>query len=202
MIQGQVPLLPVFHNIFLQVAYELLTDFTDGYKKTLSPGYIIMKTYLVIRLTVFFCLGWWTAPDNLFAIQTHGGNEGVVVHQLSHVFFFVSMGTFIYWLREGRISDHTGWRLIIWFALLMGLWNLDVILMHFLDEQSRWIEVDTDSPWTVTITGKTGLPLLLIVYYLGKLDHLICVPALFFLYLGLRRIRDSLIFSGKDKAAP
>ncbi len=160
-----------------------------------------MKIFLVIRLTVFFCLGWCIAPDNLFAIQAHGGNEGVVVHQLSHVFFLVSMGTFIYWLREGRISDHTGWRLIIWFALLMGLWNLDVILMHFLDEQSRWIEINTDSPWTVTITGKTGSPLLPIVYYLGKLDHLICVPAMFFLYLGLKRIRDSLESSGKDKGA-
>lgn len=158
-----------------------------------------MKIYHLIRLTVFFCLGWCIAPDNLFAIQTHGGNEGVVVHQLSHIFFLVSMGTFIYWLKEGRISDHTGWRFIIWFALLMGLWNLDVTLMHFLDEQSRWIEIVTDSPWRIIITGRTGSPWLPIVYYLGKLDHLICVPALFFLYLGLRRIRDSLVSSIKDK---
>ncbi|MDA8403342.1 MAG: hypothetical protein M0Z56_03970 [Desulfobacteraceae bacterium] len=138
-------------------------------------------------------------PDDLFAIQAHGGNEGIMVHQLGHVFFLVSMGVFVYWLREGQILADAGWRYIMWFALFMGAWNLDVIAMHFLDEQAILLNVIKTGPWTVIIQSKVGA-VLSVFYYLGKLDHLICVPALFFLYLGLKRILSELesFKSGKE----
>lgn len=158
-----------------------------------------MKKNNVILFSALFCLLSVLVPGELLAIQAHGGEEGVVVHQLGHAFFLVSMGAFVYWLREGRISDHSGWKFIMWFALLMGLWNLDVLLMHFLDEQVRLIEVTKTGAWTVLIKSRTGSEGLSLVYYLGKLDHLICVPALLFLYVGLKQIKDSLESDKKDK---
>lgn len=150
-------------------------------------------------MTACISLAWTLFPEPLLAIQAHGGNEGIVVHQMGHVFFLVSMGAFVYWLREGRLLGHPGWRYIMGFAVLMGLWNIDVILMHFLDEQARLVSVERTTPFSVTLSGggSSWLPL---VYYLGKLDHLICVPALFLLYTGLRRIKASL-GSGEGKGA-
>jgi hypothetical protein len=151
-----------------------------------------MKKYSIIVFSALFCLLSVLVPDELLAIQSHGESEGIVVHQMGHFFFFVSMGAFIYWLREGRLVGHAGWRYIMLFAMFMGVWNLDVLLMHYLDEQGRLIEVTKTGPWTVMITNVTGSDMLSMIYYLGKLDHLLCVPALFFLYLGLKRIKGSL----------
>jgi len=159
-----------------------------------------MKKYNVIVFSTLFCLLSALVPDEIFAIQAHGGNEGIVVHQMGHIFFFVSMGAFVYWLREGRILGHAGWKYIMMFALFMGTWNLDVLLMHYLDEQGRLIEVTKTGSWSVMIKNVTGSDVLSMVYYLGKLDHLLCVPALFFLYMGLKRIKGSLEsgHSGKE----
>jgi len=151
-----------------------------------------MKKFNVILFSSLFCLLSVLVPGELFAIQAHGGYEGIVVHQMGHIFFFVSMGAFVYWLREGRILGHPGWQYIMLFALLMGAWNLDVLLMHYLDEQGHLIEVTKTGPWTMMIKSATGSDVLPMVYYLGKLDHLLCVPALLFLYLGLKRIKSSL----------
>lgn len=161
-----------------------------------------MKPHSIVSLTVLVLILTAVCPGPLFAIQAHGSNEGVVVHQMGHLFFFVSMAAFIYWLRESRISRNSGWRCIMWFALFMGLWNLDVLLMHFLDEQTRLIEVTKTGPWDVMIQSENGSLLLPLIYYLGKLDHLICAPALYFLYLGLKRIKASLESEEKTKVSP
>lgn len=160
-----------------------------------------MKRYVSQYISAWIVLGWTFFPEPLLAIQAHGGNEGIVVHQMGHLFFFVSMGAFAYWLRGGQVLGRAGWRYIMGFALLMGLWNVDVLLMHFLDEQSHLVSVAKTGPWSVTINGG-GSSFLPLIYYLGKLDHLICVPALFLLYLGLRRIKASLDTQTKDKVKP
>jgi hypothetical protein len=131
-------------------------------------------------------------PGCAFAIQVHGGSEGVVVHQLGHVFLLASMGVFVYWLRESGLLKDGGWRYIMGFALFIGLWNIDVILMHYLDEQGMLIRAVRKGLWTVTIENDQGSKILSLIYYIGKLDHLICVPALILLYLGLKRILAGL----------
>ena len=123
-----------------------------------------------------------------FATQAHGGSEGILVHQLGHVFFMLSMGAFVYWTRDSRLFSHAGWRYIKYAAALLVLWNMDVILVHFLEEQAALISVERVSSLMIDIHSVGNSGFLEYFYYLARLDHLICVPALFFLYTGLKKL--------------
>jgi hypothetical protein len=118
-------------------------------------------------------------PSQALATQTHGGPEGVYAHQIAHLFYVLSMGFFIHWLRERKLVEESGWRFIQYAAFFLILWNLDAFLVHFL-EGTGILSIQINAQ-----NGKNGLKTL---YYFAKLDHLLCVPALFFLYLGLRRL--------------
>ena len=127
-------------------------------------------------------------PVPAHATQTHGGPEGLVVHQFAHLFFIFSMGLFIYWLRKRRLVSDKGWRYIQYAALFFIFWNLDAYLSHWLSEQSNILTMETIQDWQFRISTAPGLQWLGAIYYLTKLDHLLCVPAMLFLLLGLRRL--------------
>lgn len=127
-------------------------------------------------------------PVPAHATQTHGGAEGLVVHQFAHLFFIFSMGLLIYWLRKRRLVSHKGWRYIQYAALFFIFWNLDAFFSHWLLEQSNILTVETTQGRQFRISTASGLQWLGTIYYLTKLDHLLCVPAMLFLLLGLRRL--------------
>lgn len=120
------------------------------------------------------------------ATQTHGDPEGLVVHQISHLFFMFSMGLLIYWIRSHGLSKNPGWRYIQYAALLFIIWTVDAFFAHQIDEFYEWIRVTRTGPWQIHI--ETDNPVIAVFYYLTKMDHLWCVPALWFMYLGLRRL--------------
>ncbi|MEJ2169582.1 MAG: hypothetical protein P8X90_29100 [Desulfobacterales bacterium] len=126
--------------------------------------------------------------DPAFATQAHGAPEGLYAHQLAHIFFIVSMGVLIYWLRERKLVRAVGWRYIQYAAFFFILWNLDAFSVHLLEEQIAVINVRHIDPWKISITASNQSSALTWVYYAAKLDHLLCVPALLFLYFGLRRL--------------
>lgn len=131
-------------------------------------------------------------PEIARATQGHGGIEGVYIHQMAHIFFIISMGVLIYWLKERGLARETGWRLIQLSALFFILWNLDAILVHSLDDQFEIIDVQRIGTWQILINDRFNNAYLKIIYYFAKLDHLLCVPALIFLFLGLKRLaKDS-----------
>jgi hypothetical protein len=120
------------------------------------------------------------------ATQQHGGREGLYVHQMSHIFLFASMGILIYWLRQRRLVRHIGWRYIQYAAIFFILWTSDAFLVHALDEQFMLIRTEKIGQWHIRINDAAGP--LEIIYYIGKLDHLFCVPAMYFLYRGLKHL--------------
>ena len=122
------------------------------------------------------------------ATQGHAGIEGVWVHQFAHVFFFFSMGLLIFWLRQAGLVKEPGWRYIQYAAMFLILWNADAFLVHFLDEQSFAVTVHTIDPWHIRIDAAGGRGWVASLYYLAKLDHLLCVPAMVCLMLGLRHM--------------
>lgn len=128
-------------------------------------------------------------PVNALATQGHGGIEGVYAHQLAHIFFMVSMGILIYWLRDRKLVQETGWRLIQYSALFFILWNVDTILVHALDDQFRIIQTRGVGTWQIQIADAYSHNFIKLFYYVAKLDHLLCVPALVLLYLGLKRLK-------------
>jgi len=123
-----------------------------------------------------------------FATQAHSAPEGLYAHQLAHIFFIVSMGVLIYWLRERKLVRAVGWRYIQYAAFFFILWNLDAFSVHLLEEQIAVIHVQYIDPWKISITASNHSSALTWLYYAAKLDHLLCVPALLFLYFGLRRL--------------
>jgi hypothetical protein len=126
-------------------------------------------------------------PETSYSIQAHGGSEGIVVHQLGHIFFLFSLLALGYWLKSKWALKGKSKLYLRLSCLFLVLWNLDVILMHFLDEQIEIINVSRTG-FEISITSVMNSQLLEYLYYFGKMDHLLCVPALFFLYKGLRSI--------------
>ena len=76
------------------------------------------------------------------ATQGHAGIEGVWVHQFAHLFFLFSMMLLIFWLRQAGLVKAPGWRYIQYAALFFILWNMDTMLVHFLDEQIQAVRVE------------------------------------------------------------
>lgn len=140
-----------------------------------------------------FVLLFLLFPDSAAATQGHGGIEGVYVHQMAHLFFILSLCVLIYSLRTRKLIEEKGWRLIQYSALFFIFWNIDAVLVHTLDDQLRIIQVERIMTWQIQITDSFNLSAVRWLYYLAKLDHLLCVPALLFLYLGLKRLfKDSV----------
>ncbi len=137
-----------------------------------------------VFLTVFF------SAQPALATQGHGGIEGVYAHQFAHLFFLFAMGSLIYWLRDRNLVREPGWRMIQYAALFLILWNVDALLVHALDDQFALIQVQRIGMWQIRLTDSLPHNGLKLVYYIAKLDHLLCVPALIFLYVGLRRLLD------------
>jgi hypothetical protein len=123
-----------------------------------------------------------------FATQAHSAPEGLYAHQLAHIFFIISMGVLIYWLRARRLVQSSGWRYIQYAALFFILWNLDAFTVHLLEEQLAIIDIQRINLWQINITAPHHSTALVWLYYFAKFDHLLCVPALLFLYFGLKRL--------------
>ncbi len=145
------------------------------------------KNYFSLLLCLIFSVLFLLAADIALATQTHGTPEGIYVHQVAHAFFAGAMVIFIYWLRQRKLILQKGWRYIQYSAIFLIFWNINVLIVHLLDEQLMLIVVENVDAWTLRITSPVG-KWLEIYYYCSKMDHLLCVPALLFLFQGLRRL--------------
>jgi hypothetical protein len=91
-----------------------------------------------------------------FATQAHSAPEGLYAHQLAHIFFIISIGVLIYWLRERKLVQAVGWRYIQYAALFFILWNLDAFSVHLLEEQIAVIDVQRIDPWKIWLPNAPG----------------------------------------------
>ncbi len=148
------------------------------------------------------CLAIVSVADPALATQTHGGPEGLVVHQIAHLFFLLSMGTLAYWIQSHGLSRQRAWRLIRYAAIMLIVWNTDAFIAHLLDEQTALIEVHPVDLFHLSIVPHPGWDFLAPLYYLFKLDHLFCVPALVLLYLGLRHLLKESGEKSRPSGAP
>ena len=132
-----------------------------------------------LLLVVLFCREAW-------ALQTHGGVEGVVVHQLAHIQY---LGALVNQRITGAIegtatSGGTN-------GVLMMAWNGIAFIGHFAQMTLGEGAISTEDGY---LSALLLLPVTFgkWVYYITALDHLVCVPALFFLYLAMRSFYRSL----------
>ena len=148
------------------------------------------RTHFSFIPQAFFCT-LLAFPGIASATQAHGAPEGIIAHQMAHLFFIFSMGILIYWLRERDLVVERAWRHIQYAALFFILWNVDTFLAHLFDEQLNLVHVTRIGLWDIHIASESGSKGLEWLYYALKLDHLLCVPALAFLLSGLRRLVKS-----------
>jgi hypothetical protein len=145
-----------------------------------------MKSPTVFLSYLF--VGSWilTMPDPVLAIQTHGPPEGLYVHQIAHVGFLVAM---IYICLKTRKRRGAGWGLIRLSFIFFALWNVNTLLVHTIQV---FLSPDQFQGTTGMLPRyfipRSGLD---IVYYFGKMDHLLCVPAALLLGLGLKKLDRS-----------
>jgi hypothetical protein len=138
----------------------------------------LRKPLAAVALLGFF-------PEGAFATQLHASSEGIITHQVGHLFFLFSMVALIFTITGKGLHIQRGWRFIQYSAFFFILWNLDALCAHFLDNQIQAVTIENISLWQVRLVVEKGSSFLAWIYYILKLDHLLCVPAMLFLYKGL-----------------
>lgn len=141
---------------------------------------LLFLVVLILPGLVLPSLGW--------ATQQHSHSEGIIVHQAGHLFFLFSMLVLIFTVTSKGLNQQKGWRMIQWSAFFFILWNLDAIAAHFLDNQLEIVKIIPGSVMKMELETHSNSMLLAGVYYILKLDHLLCVPAMLLLYLGLSKM--------------
>ena len=117
-----------------------------------------------------------------WAVQTHGGTEGLVAHQIGHVLFVLGMTYLLVRIRSMKLPG-AGWLEFKTFLWLILFWNVMTFTGHWLDEYVSG-EQFVRSGGGVTFHLESFADL---VYYLSRFDHLALVPAFVFLLLALRK---------------
>jgi len=125
-------------------------------------------------------------PAPVLAIQVHGVGEGLYVHQGAHLFFLFSMASVACRLCRSPLSGDGPWRLMSWGAWLLVAWNFWTFTGHIVElfiSEEQFLPRERSYPTTFRVDSWISA-----VYYILKMDHLLCVPALFFFYAGLREM--------------
>ncbi len=172
-------------NIVVDMKTRLWHFVYDSFQK--KPG--IMKKYIYPIILAFTLPVFVPGIETAEATQGHGAPEGLYVHQWSHVFFIFSLAILVYWLRGRKLVTESGWRYIQFSAVFFILWNIDAFWVHMVQEQYKLVQMESVDLWHIRI--HTDGPLFTVLFYLAKLDHLLCVPAMIFMYLGLKKLFEN-----------
>jgi len=134
---------------------------------------------------LFFLL--WGLGQEAWGLQVHPEPEGLYSHQIAHLFFILSMAVMVFWLRKRGLIREPGWRLIQWGCIMFIVWNAGAFIGHAVEAQMTE-ESFVGKGWSraLLVQGLVSP----VIYLLLKMDHLTCVPAILFLFLGLRKIRQ------------
>lgn len=144
-------------------------------------------TWLFVFLSCFF----GTHAESAMALQVHGPPEGLYVHQMAHLHYLVALVFFLWYIRRAAFTSR-GWRYLQCFCLFMGLWNILAFAGHcaatgvetaVLVQGSHYLTTRLLPPFTANN----------LLFYLAKLDHLICAPALFCLFMAIRTFYRSAV---------
>ena len=117
------------------------------------------------------------------AVQLHGGQEGLILHQLGHILF---AGGMLFLLILGLLNHWrgAGWGRFRCFLGLTVLWNILTFTGHWLRfgiDEGKFVRLG-DKVVTFRVDSFAD-----VVFYLASLDHLLLLPALIFLAVSLRQ---------------
>jgi len=133
---------------------------------------------------ILFCL---TSTD-ANAFQTHGDPEGLYVHQAAHLLFAISCALLYRQMEQSAFLKKDGWRLIGNGILWLFLWNVWTITGHIIEEllpSANILKAPNQQP-SVYLDSWVAWG-----YVILKCDHLICVPGMYLIYKGIKKIADA-----------
>lgn len=125
-------------------------------------------------------------PEAVLALQVHPSPEGLYAHQIAHAFFILSMATLSFLLQKRGLVRQRGWRYIQLACICFILWNIEAMAGHMIDSRLPADAFDGSGWGKVLVVERAIAPYF---YYFLKMDHLICIPAIFLLFLGLRSLK-------------
>ncbi|MCP3923283.1 MAG: hypothetical protein GY714_11930 [Desulfobacterales bacterium] len=141
----------------------------------------IKQFSIVICAFAFLMIG--TNPA--WAVQSHGGVEGLVSHQIGHILFLIGLGYLLFHLYQIQKKD-PGWLEFKIFLWLIIAWNVVTFSGHLINEFVAPEKFVKDSGTVVAYYIEDFTD---VIFYLTRLDHLLLVPSLVFLLLALRKWR-------------
>ncbi len=117
----------------------------------------------------------------VWAVQSHSGTEGLVVHQIGHVLFAGGMAYLLFRLHRIKLKNYD-WFEFKTFLCLIIAWNMLTFSGHALSElvdRSKFVFQNGELS-AFTINNFTDA-----WFYLSQLDHLLLLPSFIFLLLAL-----------------
>ena len=145
------------------------------------------RIYLLIGMVYSFFL----IPENAWALQSHGAPEGLYVHQMAHIFVSLAM---TYWFWDIRRSSFAGkgWKYLQVFCVLMLAWNILAFTGHTVAINLNAEHISSAAGYLNSrIVGPITLQKS--IFYITKVDHFLLVPALFFLFIGVRSLYKDVL---------
>ncbi|MHB8789910.1 MAG: hypothetical protein ACYDBT_08520 [Desulfobulbaceae bacterium] len=129
-------------------------------------------------------------PDLAWALQQHGGPEGMIVHELGHLLFLFGMAFLLY--RMGQPETRKLTRGSGWFEFKLSIWL--IILWNVLTFYGHWHQELISPDKFVRTGGKISAFIITrpldLFFYFSRLDHLLLLPAFLCLLLALRKWRQ------------
>lgn len=144
-----------------------------------------MKLLKKLTLLLVTSLTYLAAARPAWAVQSHGGIEGLVVHQLGHVLFAGGVVYLLYHQRQlkQRLKECTSFEFTMFLWLILA-WNLLTFVGHALREYANpanFIFVEGE------LIAYTVNDFADVLFYVSRLDHLLLVPSFIFLLLALKK---------------
>ncbi len=124
------------------------------------------------------------------AVQTHGAPEGLYAHQIGHVLFAAALVFLYVKITLSPLATGRGWGALKLSCVFFFLWNLAAFANHWLEEArpGPLFNGAGGGLWSRSMAVPAANADLLA--YLLSLDHLLCVPAMVFFVLGLKRLAE------------
>ncbi len=144
------------------------------------------------QLILIFCL-LFLASEKAFALQVHPHPEGLIAHQVAHLFFAFAMGLFAYRIKKMGLLARPHWNHLFLAAILLIFWNLWAFCGHLVALKiSAEVILPQEGHYhfcqkSLLVKGPWEL-----LFYLFKYDNLFTLPAFYLIYRGLSRIEALL----------
>ncbi len=150
----------------------------------------------IFRIAGIICLILCATSGNALAVQIHGPPEGIYVHQMAHDLFAAAMIFLIYTLHRHPLVRCPGWKYLKISLFFFLLWNINALTVHSLSLHLPEHAITGTNLLNQRLQGPLTWERWL--YYITRNDHLLCVPAMWFMMRFLKTFYHEAVNDSRD----